>query len=321
MMLNRRGAPRHSATAATAPRHARGQAATPQRAAKRSRGKMFRLGILIFVLGLAVVSYPFVSDFLAHREQDKVIASQDEVVSTSSEDDLTEEKALADSYNTNLLSSRTVVSDPFDPNRMHPNADEYQAVLNLNGDGVMGTLCIPELNLQTPIYHGTEDEVLQKGAGHIENTSLPWGGDTSHCVLAGHTGLPAVRIFDGLDQLKAGDYFVIKVLGEEHAYRVYGTEVVLPEKTESLVIQEGRDLVTLVTCTPYGVNTHRLLVHAERCEVPQDWYDRNAKPSVTTPIGRFEAPLWLFSLIGVGLACLIGLGIFLVRRHLRRKRL
>ena len=117
---------------------------------------------------------------------------------------------------------------------------------------------------------------MTHAVGHVPNSSLPVGGPSTHAVLAGHTGLPSAVIFDALDKLGVGDYFVIRVLGEEHAYRVTSTEVVLPDDASSLGIRDGEDLVTLVTCTPYGVNSHRLLVHAERCDVPQDWIDRKA---------------------------------------------
>ena len=148
--------------------------------------------------------------------------------------------------------------------------DEYESCLNIAGDGVMGTISLPSIKVTMPLYHGTSEEDLQHGVGHLQGTALPVGGESTHCVIAGHTGLPTARIFDALDQVREGDVFVLSVLGEKLAYRVCDIQVVLPEDTDSLAVQEGRDLVTLVTCTPYGKNTHRLLVTGERCELPPD---------------------------------------------------
>ena len=195
-----------------------------------------------------------------------------------------------------------VVSDPFDPNNSTPSDEEYAEVLNLAGDGVMGQLVIPSIGVNLPIYHGVSDDQLLCGVGHLPTTSLPIGGPSTHCVLAGHTGLPSAKILGDIDQLKEGDWFIIRVLGEDHAYRVTSTEVVLPTETQSLVTQDGRDLVTLVTCTPYGVNTHRLLVHAERCEVPQEWLDMQNQADDVPLLSPADegAPLVVLSLIGLG---------------------
>ena len=133
-----------------------------------------------------------------------------------------------------------------------------------------------------------------------ESTSLPVGGASTHAVLAGHNGLPSVKIFDRLDELEPGDYFVIQVLGEDHAYRIYDIETVLPEETQSLVIQQGRDLCTLVTCTPYGVNTHRLLVHAERCDVPDEWLNKDAAQTFPDGYAPVADRSWLTA-VGIGL--------------------
>lgn len=178
----------------------------------------------------------------------------------------------------------------------------------------MGTLVIPAIHVNLPIYHGTSDEVLQDGVGHLEGTSVPIGGLSTHSVLSGHTGLPSMKIFDALDQLEVGDYFIIQVLGEDHAYRVTSIEVVLPDETSSLGIQEGKDLCTLVTCTPYGVNSHRLLVHAERCEVPVEWLD---KGDAEFPAGYSEPAdkaLLPSVLIGLAIAALIIVAYAIVRR-------
>lgn len=272
------------------------------------------LAIVALLVGVACVAYPLVSNALLQAAQGKVISVQQEAVEKAPEEDLSAERERATSYNERLLNGRAVVTDPFDPDAQRPSDEEYWQTLNLNGDGVMGTLVIPAIHVNLPIYHGTSDEVLQDGVGHLEGTSVPIGGPSTHSVLSGHTGLPSMKIFDALDQLEVGDYFIIQVLGEDHAYRVTSIEVVLPDETSSLGIQEGKDLCTLVTCTPYGVNSHRLLVHAERCEVPAEWLD---KGDAEFPAGHSEPAdkaLLPSVLIGLAIAALIIVAYAIVRR-------
>lgn len=281
--------------------------------------KRARLAIaaLVFVLGAALIAYPYVSDYVHKQQQHEVISVQEEVVDETGDAELSAEMARAQDYNERLLSSKTIVTDPFDPDTQRVTSQEYESLLNLNGDGVMGTLVIPKIELRIPIYHYTNDEELQEGVGHMESTSLPVGGPSTHAVLAGHNGLPMVKIFDRLDELEPGDYFVIEVLGEEHAYRVTGKETVLPEETESLVVEDGRDLVTLVTCTPYGVNTHRLLVHAERCELPAEWGEKD-EANTAAASAEVEVPLLEFTLIGLAIALGLLTSWLIVSRKRRR---
>lgn len=282
--------------------------------------KRARLAIaaLVFVLGAALIAYPYVSDYVHKQQRHEVISVQEEVVDETGDAELADEMVRAQDYNKRLLSSKTVVTDPFDPDAQRVTSEEYESLLNLNGDGVMGTLVIPKIDLQMPIYHYTNDEELQEGVGHMEATSLPVGGPSTHAVLAGHNGLPMVKIFDRLDELEVGDYFVIEVLGEDHAYRVTGKETVLPEETESLVVQDGKDLVTLVTCTPYGVNTHRLLVHAERCELPADWGAEREQTAAAS--AEAEVPLLEFTLVGLAIAAGLGVSWAIARRRRAARR-
>ena len=268
------------------------------------------------VLGVALIAYPYVSDYLEKQYQSQVIVTQENTVASDAVD-LESERQKALDYNDRLYvgglwavgSSGMADADTVN--------EEYASLMNVAGDGVMGTVVIPKINVRTPLYHTTDDGVLQKGAGHLEMTSLPFGGTSSHAVLTGHTGLPSVRVFDDLDRLVVGDYFVLQVLGEDHAYRVTSIETVLPEELGSLQIQEGRDLVTLVTCTPYGINTHRLLVHGERCGLPAEWADGDDKEAGTTPEpGRALLP---FTLLGVAVALGIVFGL-LARRLVRHRR-
>lgn len=262
------------------------------------------------VLGVALIAYPYVSDYLEKQYQSQVIVTQENAVSESDSVDLESEKQKALDYNDRLFNGRVQTADP-DNASASSEKDEYASLMNVAGDGVMGTVIIPKIDVKTPVYHTTDDDVLQKGAGHLETTSLPIGGASSHAVLTGHTGLPSVRVFDDLDRLVVGDYFVVRVLGEDHAYRVTSVETVLPEEAQSLSIQEGKDLVTLVTCTPYGINTHRLLVHGERCELPTGWTDGDDKETGATPEpGRVLLP---FTLLGAAVALGIVFGLLLRR--------
>lgn len=275
---------------------------------KRARYDQVLVPVLIvaMVVGIALISYPIVSNWLSSVERDKAAQSYEQTVSQASEQDLSACWQAANEYNNDLLAGKTVVTDPFDSSdRGDDAAERYWEVLNLRGDGVMGTLDIPKIGITLPIYHGTDNEVLQEGVGHMPSTSMPVGGESTHAVLAGHTGLPAMVVFDHLGSLAEGDYFVIRVLDEDHAYRVLGTEVVLPDETASLALQQGRDLVTLVTCTPYGVNDHRLLVHAERCEVPEEYYsDNHGMSPIDVASAKLTSPATWFSLGGMALGAI-----------------
>lgn len=277
--------------------------------------------IVILLAGIGLLAYPFVSNALLEQAQGKVLEFQQDAVEKTDDESLEEAKEFALQYNADLLNSRTVVTDPFDEAALKPQDGAYDKALNIAGDGVMGTIYIPKIQVEQPIYHTVDDDVLQKGVGHLQGTSLPIGGDSSHCVLSGHTGLPSGKIFDDLDRLEVGDYFIINVLGEDHAYRIYDIETVLPDETQSLVIQQGRDLCTLVTCTPYGINTHRLLVHAERCEVPQEWLDKDAGdtfPGGYSPV--MDRTIIPSVLIGTGLAAAIIAATYGVLRYRARRK-
>lgn len=294
-------------------------ASSPSGPSARARRNVRSLVIaaLLAIAGIAAILYPYASDYLARRTQAAVGERQQDAVVKVPKQDLSAEWVAAREFNQRQLEGRVVVSDPFDPNNATPSDEEYARVLNLAGDGVMGQLIIPSIGVNLPIYHGVSDDQLLRGVGHLPTTSLPIGGPSTHCVLAGHTGLPSAKILGDIDQLKEGDWFIIRVLGEDHAYRVTYTEVVFPSETQSLVTQDGKDLVTLVTCTPYGVNTHRLLVHAERCDVPQEWLDMQDKGddvSFLTPTDE-KVPLVLLSLVGLG----VGAGLLVLNWRASRR--
>lgn len=212
----------------------------------------------IMLLGFCVLLYPVVSDVLARMTQSITIASYQKAVENLSKQDIIKLKAEAQKYNESL--SGVKLQDAFAATE---KADQ-RAIPSLSVDDVIGYIDIPKINVYIPIYQGSSEEVLQKGVGHLENTSLPIGGESTHTVLTGHRGLPSAILFTDLDQLIQGDVFYLHVLDETLAYRINQIKVVEPEVTEDLTIVKGKDYATLVTCTPYGINTQRLLLRGER---------------------------------------------------------
>lgn len=221
--------------------------------------------LLMVLAGLAILLYPTVSNFLVERNSSRAISQYDQAVQSLDEDAYAQMLADAHAYNRQLaVLSGVQVDDsstgvPVDAESLRA---AYDGLLNLNGDGMMGYLSIPRLDVSMPIYHTVEEPVLQVGAGHMPETSLPVSAPAVHSVLSGHRGLPSAKLFTELDRMEKGDHFFIRILGETFAYQVDSIETVLPHETESLQIRAGEDLCTLVTCTPYGINSHRLLVHA-----------------------------------------------------------
>ncbi|MDO5433015.1 class C sortase [Eubacterium sp.] len=225
------------------------------------------LAAVLFLVGAAVLLYPAVSNYLAEKNQAVVVQNYEQAVQENNKEALEEEWRKAEVYNESLAGDP--VKDPFVPGSGYALPQNYQDVLNI--EGVMGYVEIPKIDVKLPIYHGTTEEVLEKGVGHIESTALPIGGAYRHTVLTGHRGLPSAELFTRLDELKKGDIFLIHVLDQTHAYKVDQIKTVLPSQLEDIQAVEGRDLVTLLTCTPYGINTHRLLVRGERTEyVPEE---------------------------------------------------
>lgn len=215
---------------------------------------------LIFFLGLSLLLYPSFADYWNSFTQSQAIASYIEQVSSLDDDAYAKIWAAARGYNESLLgrSNDFLLSDK--------QRAQYNALLDLSGLGIMGYIEIPAINVNLPVYHGTSEGVLQVAIGHLDWTSLPVGGESTHCVLSGHRGLPSARLFTDLDQLAVGDTFLLHVLDETLTYQVDQIRIVLPEETDDLLIVEGKDYCTLVTCTPYGINTHRLLVRGHRVE-------------------------------------------------------
>lgn len=218
--------------------------------------------LLVLVVAFAVLLYPTVSSYVNEKNSSKVVSNYDaESVRLSH---VEKEKMLEDAraYNKEMLSNIDLI-DPFSQGEKSLDA-RYESLLNIDGSGMMGYIRIPKIKVEIPIYHGTSESVLQAGVGHFWGTSLPVGGESTHTVLTGHRGLPTKTLFTNMGKLVKGDVFYIKVLDETLAYKVDQILTVLPEETEALSIVPGKDYATLVTCTPYAINTHRLLVRGHR---------------------------------------------------------
>lgn len=216
--------------------------------------------VLILLVGLSLLLYPSVSNYWNSFTQSKVIVDYSQQIQEIDPDRYKEILDAAIAYNDSLLGRRNsyLLSDA--------QKEEYERLLDISGLGIMGYIEIPKIKCSLPIYHGTNDSVLQIAIGHLEWSSLPVGGESSHCVLSGHRGLPSAKLFTNLDQLVAGDVFLLRVLDEVLTYEVDQIQIVLPDETDSLMIEEGQDYCTLTTCTPYGINTHRLLVRGHRVD-------------------------------------------------------
>lgn len=216
--------------------------------------------VLIFLVGLSLLLYPSVSDYWNSLHQSRAIATYAEAVAQVDDTDYEKMWEDAQRYNETLLNK----SDRW--NMSDEEWAEYYELLNVSGNGIIGYIEIPQIKVALPLYHGVDEAVLQIAVGHIEGSSLPTGGPGTHCVISGHRGLPSASLFTNLDELVEGDVFMMRVLDETLTYEVDQIRIVEPTDISSLEIEEGKDLCTLVTCTPYGINSHRLLVRGHRIE-------------------------------------------------------
>lgn len=252
--------------------------------------------IVVLIVGLSLLLYPSVSDYWNSFHSSKAISSYAETVANLDKEQYEDMWSAAQAYNQTLAARSTnfALTDE--------QKEEYENLLDVSGVGIMGYIEIPELGVTLPIYHGTEEAVLQIAAGHLEWSSLPVGGAGSHCVISGHRGLPSAKLFTDLDKLQEGDTFMLRVLDEVLTYEVDKISIVEPSQVSDLQIVAGKDLCTLVTCTPYGINTHRLLVRGHRIENAQESKvvrvtadALQIEPLLVAPV--VAAPLLLFLLV------------------------
>ncbi|MFA1015877.1 class C sortase [Dubosiella newyorkensis] len=252
--------------------------------------------IVAFTVGLSLLLYPTIANWWNEMYAARAVATYDEAVAKLQEEDLELMYADAVKYNQLLLEEKNRY---FPSEEMH---ELYEKTLNVNDDGLMGSVNIPKANINLPIFHGTDEDLLQKNVGHIEGSSLPVGGESTHAVISGHRGLPSARLFTDITKLVEGDTFTVRVLGKTLTYEVDQIRTVLPEETSDLEIVPGQDLMTLVTCTPYGINSHRLLVRGHRVpnalegDGSQDasLFDRNLVAIVIAGTILFFLVGWIF---------------------------
>ncbi len=244
--------------------------------------------ILVLIAGLSLLLYPTISDYINSLHQSKAISEYVEAVNNLDDDTYEKLWNNAVEYNKKLFNKF---------NRYHMTDEEkadYESQLDVSNSGIMGYVDIPSIKCTLPIYHGTDEAVLQIAVGHIDISSLPVGGESSHCVISGHRGLPSARLFTDLDKMTEGDLFMLRILDETLTYEVDQIRIVMPDELSSLEIVEGKDYCTLVTCTPYGVNSHRLLVRGHRVENQE----LSKKAQVTADAMQVE-PLLVAPVIGV----------------------
>ena len=263
--------------------------------------------VIMFIIGLSLVLYPSVSDYWNSFHQSKAIASYAEFVTDIDEEKGNKILEEAAAYNQNLAENKKSWF------LTEEEKAEYTKQLDITGTGIMGYIEIPVIKCSLPIYHGTDEGVLQIAIGHIEGSSLPVGGEGTHCVLSGHRGLPSAKLFSDLDELKEGDTFMIRVLNETLTYEVDQIRIVEPNDLTTLDIYEGQDLMTLVTCTPYGINTHRLLVRGHRVENLPNAFDIRITADATQIDPVTVAP-------ALAIPMLLVLLIWLLIRYRREKR-
>jgi sortase A len=278
---------------------------------------------LMFSIGFGVLVYPTVSDQWNTYRQNKLISNYESAVEEMTEVDFTEEWEKAKAFDA-ALAQNNLYGDVFGEDKGELENTEYWQVLNVANDGIMGYLSIPKINVKNAIYHGTGDKVLQTGIGHLNGTKLPIGGESTHSVLAAHRGLPTARLFTDIDQLKKGDMFYIHVLDEVLAYQVDQIlDMVDKDDHETLEgalqIEEGKDQVTLFTCTPYGVNSHRLLVRGTR--VPYNGEEEVETSVAETMLKTIQNYYMIYLILGLSITFLVILFMrFLFKRKDRKRK-
>lgn len=260
--------------------------------------------ILIFLVGLSVMLYPTVSDYVNSKHQTKAIASYQNTISNIEEKEYEKLLAKAETYNKQLAENPEAFYNP-------ELLKDYEQILDVTGTGVMGVIAIPKINVKLPIYHGTSDGVLQNGAGHLQGTSFPIGGKSTHAVICGHRGLPNSTLFTHLDRLEEGDIFTITVLNQTITYKVDLISIVDPDEVDKLQITDNKDYCTLQTCTPYGINTQRLLVRGVRIV---DGKENSDKETLITADAYKIEPIIIAPLVAVPILVIIAIGVLLLKK-------
>lgn len=278
--------------------------------------------VLVLLAGIGVLSYPLISSVInnfASRSQAEEYTKTVKLMPSEQSEKMIEE---ARRYNASL-SNNLIITDPFDQEQYQKISEEYESVLNVDDSGLIGYVDIPCINVYLPIYHGTDEHILAKGAGHVQNTSLPVGGESTHSVISAHSAFPGETLFDYLTDMKEGNEFYVHILDRTLKYEVDQIKVILPEETDDLRIIEGGDYVTLLTCTPYSINTHRLLVRGTRVEYDDSEYITTGASAISFQdylyLLGYKIPYWAAgTFIGAVIVGIIVL-IVVLRRKSRKK--
>ena len=277
------------------------------------------VAVFAFLIALGITLYPMISTWYNERHQAEVHIHYQEKVEQVDNTKLIEAKELAVAYNQTILPGAQD-EDSFSKEALLSASENYGSLLNLAGDGIMGYVEVPTISVTLPIYHGTNNSTLERGVGHLLGSSLPVGGESTHSVLTAHSGMASQKMFSDLDRVKIGDIFFLDVLGEKLAYQVDQIKTVLPYDTTFLQTEMGNDLCTLVTCTPFGVNTHRLLVRGTRIEYEEAEVIVEEIMETEEPVkSTWEQQYLQGILIGIGAVVILGLGL-LVFWYVRRRR-
>ena len=269
--------------------------------------------VVVFILAAAIIVYPLISNYYSEKKQSVIYTEYSENVKDKTTSELADERVKAEQYNKALYSGAK--------DEEYKAIAEYESLLNIAGNGIMGYINISKLDIRLPIYHGSDSDTLEIGCGHLEFTSLPIGGENTHSVITAHSGMASQRLFSDLDMLKIDDTFYLEVLGEKLYYKVQNIKTVLPYEINDLKIESGKDLCSLVTCTPFGVNTHRLIVTGERIELSDHNEVLEKTPNV--PKAKASRSTWeteyikaIFAGIGIFISVLI---IFVSISYIKKK--
>ena len=282
---------------------------------KKRRGLII-IPVLGMIAGLLLLLYPYAMDKYNEYRNEQAISSMSSVYDRYADNKEVIEEQIRSAHNYNAK-----LAGEYEGTEQIP---EYEELLTFDGEGIMGYVEIPAINVKMMIYHGTDDDTLAIGAGHLEGTSLPVGGSSTHAVITAHSGMKTMRAFDDIRELKKGDRILISVLGKKLIYEVENQETVLPHEMESLKIVPGKDLLTLITCTPYGINDHRLLVHAERIEDAEAVPDASTDEHPETETAEVKEGIRLFDLrttpLIIAAAVCLGVVIIIIVMNKKEKR-
>lgn len=277
------------------------------------------ISVVVVIAGLILLCYPWISEWTYEHSVDSTVNVYENHVEEIDNEELQQMLEEAREYNKNLEAAKAELTDPFIPNEDETENSQYESILSLDDAGMMCIIDIPKTDVYLPVYHGASTEVLKMGAGHLEGSSFPVGGESTHAVISAHTGMSTAKMFTDLTDMEEGDLFFIHILNETLAYRVCDIQVILPDETDSLTIRTGSDLVSLVTCTPYGQNTHRLVVTGERTEYTEE-IEEEAAHQTTDDTSQWMDEYRKAVILGILITVIIFVTVSIVKKVKQRRK-